>query len=243
MSLRLPLNEIPNRAYPIGKLRDVEFASNRLRPSGILYQGNNLGRWHALHNCVHRSKTYHPAGVKNEDGWLGDAAFLAGVVDAPLPNHATVGIAQDRKRQREVNPQRLRFVRSIHRHGHYACARRPDFQVVLSVVRQLAEAESSPIAAIEEQHQAAVRDQLRQPPRHSRRVWQFEFLCKFARDGNLCHRPTLTLRLDVPGYFDYTHLSLGVPRLCRTWPHRPGRTRKSVLLADRRESADRVDPL
>jgi len=36
---------------------------------------------------------------------------------------------------------------------------------VLSVVRQLAEAERSPITAIEEQHQAEVRDQLRQPPR------------------------------------------------------------------------------
>jgi hypothetical protein len=66
-----------------------------------------------------------------------------------------------------------------------------------------------------------VRDQLRQPPRHSCRVWQFEFLCKFASDGNLCHRPSLTLRLDVPGYFDYTRLSLSVPWLCSTWPHRP----------------------
>ena len=49
-----------------------------------------------------------------------------------------------------------------------------------------------------------MRDQLRQPPWHSCRIWQFEFLCKFARDGNLCHRSRLTLRLDVPGYFDYT---------------------------------------
>jgi hypothetical protein len=36
MSLRLPLNAIPNRAYPIGKQRDVKPASNRLRFSGIL---------------------------------------------------------------------------------------------------------------------------------------------------------------------------------------------------------------
>jgi hypothetical protein len=217
MSLRLPLNAIPNRAYPIGKQRDVKSASNRLRFSGILYQGNNLGRWHAPHNRVHRSVTYHLAGVNNEDGWLGDAAFLAGVVDAPVPNDATFSIAQNRKRQREVNPQGLRFVGCIHRDSHYARARRPDFQVVLSVVRQLAEAERSPITAIEEQHQAAVRDQLRQPPRHSCRVSQFEFLCKFARDGNLCHRPRLTLRLDVPGYFDYTRLSLSVPRI--GWGH------------------------
>src|ERR1035441_8766701 len=150
------------------------------------------------------SVTYHLAGVNNEDGWLGDAAFLAGVVDAPVPNDATLGIAQNRKRQTEVNPQGLRCVGCIHRDSHYARARRPDFQVALSVVRQLAEAERSPITAIEEQHQAAVRDQLRQPPRRSCRVWQFEFPCKFARDGNLCHRPSLTLRLDASGYFDYT---------------------------------------
>ena len=35
MSLRLPLNA-PNRAYPIGKQRDVKSASNRLRFSRIL---------------------------------------------------------------------------------------------------------------------------------------------------------------------------------------------------------------
>ena len=36
MSFRLRLNTIPDRAYPLGKLRDVNSASNRLRFSGIL---------------------------------------------------------------------------------------------------------------------------------------------------------------------------------------------------------------
>ena len=87
--------------------------------------------------------------------------FSREFVDAPVPNDATFRIAQNRKRQRELTPQGLRFVGRIHRDSHYARARRPDFQVVLSVVRQLAEAERSPITAIEEYHQAAVRDQLR----------------------------------------------------------------------------------
>jgi hypothetical protein len=120
MSLHLPLNVIPNRAYPIGKQRDVKSASNSLRSSGILQQGNNLGCWHAPHNRVHRSEAYHLAGVNDEDGWLGDAAFLAGVVNAPVLNDATFRIAQNRKRQREVNPQSLRFVGCIHRDSHYA---------------------------------------------------------------------------------------------------------------------------
>jgi hypothetical protein len=77
-----------------------------------------------------------------------------------------------------------------------------------------------------------MRDQLRQPPWHSCRVWQFEFLCKFAGDGNLCHRPSLTLRLDVPGYFDqdYTSLTLSVPWLRSTWPHRPAQIGEDRLI-------------
>ena len=66
-----------------------------------------------------------------------------------------------------------------------------------------------------------MREQLRQPPRHSSRVWQFEFLCKFARDGSHCHRPSLALRLDMPGYFDHMSLPLTVPWFCSTWPHCP----------------------
>jgi hypothetical protein len=49
-----------------------------------------------------------------------------------------------------------------------------------------------------------VRDQLGQPPLHSSRVWQFEFPCKFARDGRFCHRLSLTLQLNAPVYFDDT---------------------------------------
>src|ERR1035441_6951231 len=67
-----------------------------------------------------------------------------------------------------------------------------------------------------------MRDQLRQPPRHSCRVWQFEFRCKFARDENFCHRPMRTLRLDASVYFDYTRLTLSlVPTGCRQ-PVGPG---------------------
>src|SRR5512146_67865 len=105
-------------------------------------------------------------------------------------------IAKNRKRQRQLSPQRLRFIGCIDRNSYYARARRTDFRVVLSVIRQLAEAERSPIAAIEEQHQAPVRNHFRQLPWHSCRVWQFEFPCKLADFGSLYHRPSLTLRLE-----------------------------------------------
>ena len=56
-----------------------------------------------------------------------------------------------------------------------------------------------------------MRDQLGQPPQHSCRVWQFEFLRKFASGGNFCHLASLTLRLDVPSYFNYTMLPSACP--------------------------------
>jgi len=52
-------------------------AWNRLSFGGILQQGDNLGRRHTPHNRVHRRVTYYLAGVNNEDGWHGDAAFLS----------------------------------------------------------------------------------------------------------------------------------------------------------------------
>ena len=109
-----------------------------------------MGRRDPLHNRVHRSVTHDPVLINNEDRWLGDAAFLARIVDVPMPDDTPVRIAQNRKRQREVSAQGLRRFRCIYRDGYYARGRGPDFQVVLSVVRQLAEAERSPIAAIKE---------------------------------------------------------------------------------------------
>ena len=46
--------------------------------------------------------------------------------------------------------------------------------------------------------------------------------------GTFAHRPRVTLRLDVPGYFDYTSLPLSVPWLCSTWPHRPAASHVNV---------------
>jgi hypothetical protein len=163
----------------------MDSASHRLPFGGILQQGNNFGRRHTSYYGVYRCVTYCMAGVDNEDGWLGDPAFHSWIVNAPVLNDSTFCIAQNWKRQREICTQGFRFGGCIHRNSYDARARGLDFQVVLPIVRQLAEAESSPIAAIEEQDQTTVRDQLRQAAWHLRRVWQFEFPCKLARDGNL----------------------------------------------------------
>ena len=67
-------------------------------------------------------------------------------------------IAQDGEGQRETEPQGFRFFGRIDGDGRYTCAGRADCWVVVSVIRQLAKAERSPIPAIEEQHQRAVGD-------------------------------------------------------------------------------------
>jgi hypothetical protein len=58
---------------------------------------------------------------------------------------------------------------------------------MVPVIRQLAEAERSPIAAIEEQYKGAARVQLRQAASSPGRIGQFEVRCKFARGWQLWH--------------------------------------------------------
>ena len=63
---------------------------------------------------------------------------------------------------------------------------------MVAVIRQLAEAERSPVTTIKEQYQASVRDQIRQPPRHVCGVRQFQLRCESSRDGNVDHDASLT---------------------------------------------------
>ncbi len=146
----LPANDVPNRSHPVRQWRDENSAPNRRRFSGRLQQANDLGRRDPPHNRVHRSVTHDPVLIDNEDCRLSDTAFLACIADIPILDDAPLRIAQNRKRQRKLSTHALGRCRRIYRDGYYACGRRPDFRVVVSVVRQLAEAERSPIAAIEE---------------------------------------------------------------------------------------------
>jgi hypothetical protein len=56
-----------------------------------------------------------------------------------------------------VSAQALRFVAWIDGNSRYTRARRLDRLVLVSVVRQLAEAERSPTTAIKEKHQRPMR--------------------------------------------------------------------------------------
>jgi hypothetical protein len=61
--------------------------------------------------------------------------------------------------------KRRGFIWRINGNGNYVGASRADFFVVRSVVRQLAEAEGSPIAAVEKENERILRNQIGEPSR------------------------------------------------------------------------------
>jgi hypothetical protein len=68
-------------------------------------------------------------------------------------------VGQNQKGQSQVKPQGLRFFGRIHRNRNDVRAGCANLRIVLTVIRQLAEAERSPVTAVEQQHQGAVRGQ------------------------------------------------------------------------------------
>ena len=89
---------------------------------------------------------------------LGNATLLLGIIDAPIFDHLPFGIAQNRKRQPEFAPHSFGFDRWIDGYGHHIGPGRADFCVMIAVIRQLAETEWSPGAAIEKKHQTVSRN-------------------------------------------------------------------------------------
>jgi hypothetical protein len=92
----------------------------------------------------------------------------------PFPDDAACRVAQDHERQPQVPAHRLGRLGRIDRHRHDISAGGPDFAIAVAVVRQLAEAEGSPMAAVEQEYQRASGDERRQALRRSRRVRQLE---------------------------------------------------------------------
>jgi hypothetical protein len=143
-------NAVANRAKPLVPSGDVNSASNRLWFShGLQYADHFRCRYTSGHG-VHGTVPHRALRIHEKDRRLGDAALLPWVVEIPGFDDAPLRIAQNRERQGQLEPQCLRLFRCIHRDRDEARPRRTDFLVVLAVVHQLAEAEGSPMAAIEE---------------------------------------------------------------------------------------------
>jgi hypothetical protein len=110
--------------------------------------------------------------IDDEERRLGDASPLLRIVDAPILDHPPLGITQDRKGQPQLAPQSFRFFWRIDGYSHHVGPGRADFRVMIAVIRQLAETEWSPSSAIEKKHQAASRNEVRQPAWRLRGIGQ-----------------------------------------------------------------------
>ena len=146
-----------------------------------------MGRRYAERNSVGCGVSDHLARVDDEDGRLSNAASLGGVVEIPGLDDSAFGVAQHWKRQREVKTQGFGLGGWVYRDSRYVCAGGLDLRVMVAVVRQLAEAESSPVAAIEEEDQGALGEQCRQVPRDASGIGELEIRSTFAGDGSRGH--------------------------------------------------------
>lgn len=149
--------------------------ARRCRISLSLAQcADNFRSWHSRRHFVHRNASDDAPRIQNEHRRLCNAAFFAGIVNAPLAHHDPLRITQNGKLQAELLPHRLRFFRPVYGNRRQPCARRANCRVKLLVLRQLAEAKWSPMPAIKEQDQRTGRAKFRQSPQRSSRIHQLK---------------------------------------------------------------------
>lgn len=111
--------------------------------------------------------------------------MFAGIVNVPIADDAALGIAQDRKGQIELAAHPFRFLLWIYGNSEDACSRRTNGVVVLTIIRQLAEAERSPVATIKKQYHRALSCECREPLQSSARIAQLEIGSNLADVGEL----------------------------------------------------------
>ncbi len=146
---------------PVPKLRNVTLTQYFMTFRAGLQHQKDLRRWDARGHGIYCRVADSTILTDNKDGGFGDAAFLARIVDVPLLDDAPPGIAQDRKRQGQLLPQCLGSIWRIDGRGYKRGASCTNLVVTLAVIRQLAEAEWSPIPAVEEQDYWTLCHQLR----------------------------------------------------------------------------------
>jgi hypothetical protein len=144
------------------------------RLAGGLKNAQDVGSGDTCDGGINGSVEDCSIATEDEDGRYGDPTLFAGIVDAPLLDHAFAGVAENREGQAKVVAQGCRLGGRIDGNGNYVRAGRADFIVVCGIVRQLAEAEGSPIAAVKEEDERILRDEFGKASRLSRGIGQFK---------------------------------------------------------------------
>jgi hypothetical protein len=170
----MPAQVAANRSNPVGDARYAKLATNLLTFRRQPKHAHQLRSRHPDGDSVDCRITYSAVMRDKKDRGFGDTASLAWVQDAPSPDKPPFCVAKNWKRQVELPPDGFGFCRFIDRDGRYACAGSVESVVIIAVLRQLAEAERSSVATVEQQHSDAWRNKFGQPPRDTPRVSQLE---------------------------------------------------------------------
>jgi hypothetical protein len=148
---------IANREDDVREAGEISFASGRGRLARGLQNTHDVRRGNAGEGGVNGSVQNTAVLAEDEDRREGDAAFFSWIEDAPVLDHLLVGIAENVERQTKIVTQRGGLQGRIDGNGNQVRAGGANFIVVRRVIRQLAEAEGSPIAAEKEKDEDALR--------------------------------------------------------------------------------------
>src|SRR5487761_233515 len=106
---------------------------------------------HARGRHVDRAVAHDAAAIDNENRRAGYPAFLFRVVNIPLLHDEAFPVRQNWKWEAQFAAHGFGFFRRVDRDSGDVCTRSANFIVMVAIVRQLAEAERSPMPAKEDE--------------------------------------------------------------------------------------------
>src|SRR5487761_414430 len=158
-------HSVPKGSNPVFHARKLPRA---LRRDGTLHAGaqeiHHRQRGHARRSLVDGVKSHAALAVDYEDGGFSNPSHFPFVQDSPRRDQSPFGVTKDREWQAQIKPHIFGFSRLIDRDCGHVNSGEPDVLVLVAILRQLAETERSPMAAIKNEYARAARGQLGKPP-------------------------------------------------------------------------------
>ncbi len=119
----------------------------------------------AMMDLFYRDHLQAQIAINYKDRRHRDSAFLPGIEHAPTRDHLALGVRQDLKRQRQLASNRGGAIRRVDGHRHHLRAGGTEGGIERGIVRQLAKAEWSPMAAVKHGDKHAASGQFMQAAR------------------------------------------------------------------------------
>ena len=164
---------VHSRAQKHQAREDTALARLRLRFGAVAefaHQVEQLIDADARGDILESTEAHHSLAIDHECGRERDTAVLARVEQAVRLDRVARGVAQQREFDAELTPHRFRARSIIDRDRDQLGARRTKILEVLRIVRQLAEAERSPVPAIKDDDAHSALDQIVETANRSGRV-------------------------------------------------------------------------